>query len=163
MQRSPTCIARSLQYLIALMLASCANVPDQSVLPGYFVGQVITSATPVGPGTVINHSVFFPCDGGVYQYIDRHGVQHAVGTTNYSGALVRAVSLNTPSWVGLKGVLGAVDSHVHSISSPTGSEFAYFENDFCRARAGTFEVRDVDDYNDASCYLSPIKWETPYM
>ena len=98
-------------------LSSDVDSANQLVMPGYFIGQVITSTTPVGPGTVVNHSVFFPCDGGIYQYVDRNGVQHVVSTTNYSGALVRAVNPSTPNWVGLKGVLGGIDPHTHPVGT----------------------------------------------
>lgn len=134
------------------------NMP-QAAQPQYLIGQTITSASPIGPGTKLGRCVFFPCDGGVYTY---GGTSYR--TPDFAGALVRACTESTPYFVGLKGVLGAVDSHVHSVSNPSlGSLYTFLTNDFCKARGGDFEVRDVDDFNDASCYLSPIKWETPYM
>lgn len=106
----------AISYRLDALSLGC-DCQNQLNVPGYAIGQVITSTAPVGPGTVINHSVFFPCDGGIYQYVDRNNIQHAVSTNDYSGALVRAVNASTPNWVGLKGVLGGIDPHTHAVGT----------------------------------------------
>lgn len=131
------------------------NMP-QAAQPQYLIGQTITSAAPIGPGTKLGRCVFFPCDGGVYSY---GGTSYR--TPDFAGALVRACTESTPYFVGLKGVLGAVDHHTHRIGDPdVGSEWAGFHNTFCKARGGLFDIDNIGS-NDSIPFMSPNKYENP--
>lgn len=133
------------------------NMP-QAAQPQYLIGQTITSAAPIGPGTKLGRCVFFPCDGGVYTY---GGTSYR--TPDFAGALVRACTESTPSFVGLKGVLGGVDPHTHNVGSdPQSGASVYYNNTFCVARTGDFEPRDVTDWETQTAFLSPVKWENPF-
>jgi len=133
------------------------NMP-QAAQAQYLIGQTITSAAPIGPGTKLGRCVFFPCDGGVYTY---GGTSYR--TPDFAGALVRACTESTPSFVGLKGVLGAVDHHTHRIGDPDPSSPAWagFHNTFCRARGGLFDLDNVGS-NDSIPFMCPNKYVNPY-
>jgi len=122
----------------------------------YLIGQTITSAAPIGPGTKLGRCVFFPCDGGVYTY---GGTSYR--TPDFAGALVRACTESTPDWVGLKGVLGAVDAHKHDCVNPRSANSAMMlDNTFCSARGGLFDIDNVGS-SDSYPFLCPTKYENP--
>lgn len=141
---------------ISYRIDALSNGMPQASVPAYAIGQVITSASPIGPGTAIGRCIFFPCDGGIYTYGNT-----SYRTPDFAGALVRACTLSTPQWVGLKGVLGAVDHHTHRIGdADLGPEWAGFRNTFCHARGGQFDLDNVGSANSYP-FMCPTKYEDP--